>query len=158
MVVFRIPGAQLEHANSSGSHLTLSDMAHNFQSTSYARQTAEISDHSQINQIIQQDKIPWYRRKNLRLLYLTLVPAVLMSEVTSGIDSSMLTGLQAVTEWNDYFHQPSGAILGLMTAAYSLGSFLSLPLINIIMDGYGRKVAIMVACVWVRSGDIGPWR
>ena len=132
-------------------------MAHNFQSTSYARQTAEISDHSQINQIIQQDKIPWYRRKNLRLLYLTLVPAVLMSEVTSGIDSSMLTGLQAVTEWNNYFDQPSGAILGLMSAAYSLGSFLSLPLINIIMDGYGRKLAIIVACVWVRSGGIVPW-
>ncbi|KAJ9602278.1 hypothetical protein H2200_013133 [Cladophialophora chaetospira] len=101
----------------------------------YGRQAADLSEHSQIAQIVRQDTVPWWLKRNLRSLYLTLAFGVLMSEITSGIDSSMLTGLQAVTQWNDYFDQPSGAILGLMTAAYSMGSFLSLPLINIIMDG-----------------------
>lgn len=118
----------------------------------YGRQVADISEHSQIAQIIRQDTVPWYRKPQLRLLYLSLVPAVLMSEITSGIDSSMLTGLQAVTEWNDYFDQPSGATLGLMSSAYALGSFLSLPLITIIMDRYGRKFAIIVACIWITVG------
>lgn len=125
-------------------------MAVNLQAANkYTRQAADLSEHSQIAQIVQQDTVPWYSKPKLRILYLLLVPAVLMSEVTSGIDSSMLTGLQAVTEWNDYFNQPSGAILGLMTASYSMGSFLSLPLITILMDKLGRKKAITISCTWV---------
>ena len=39
-----------------------------------------------------------------------------------------------------------------MTAAYSLGSFLSLPLITIIMDRFGRKFAITISCAWIAVG------
>lgn len=120
----------------------------------YSRQAADISAHSQIVQLIGQDPVPWYRKSNLRMLYIILVPACLMSEITSGIDSSMLTGLQAVAEWNDYFNQPSGAILGLMTAAYGLGSFISLPLVAIIMDRWGRKPAIVISAAWIAAGSI----
>lgn len=42
---------------------------------------------------------PWYKKPNLRRLYLTLVPAALGCEMTSGYDGSILNGLQAVSPW-----------------------------------------------------------
>ncbi|KAH8799792.1 hexose transporter [Xylogone sp. PMI_703] len=129
-------------------------MTSNKQNVNYAREAAEISSQSVIVQLVKADTVPWYRKHNLRLLYLLLLPAGLCSEITSGIDSSMLTGLQSVKEWNGYFHQPSGAILGLMTSAYAIGSFISLPIVAITMDRFGRKFAIMAACIWITMGSI----
>lgn len=122
--------------------------------TDSSRQAADISLHSQIYQLSKQDPIPWYRKRNLRMLYLILAPGCLIAEITSGMDSSMLTGLQSVAQWNIYFNYPSGAILGLMGSAYALGSFLSLPLIAPIIDRYGRKAGIIVAAAWIGIGSI----
>lgn len=129
-------------------------MAASRQNVSYLKEAAEISSQSLIVQLVKADTVPWYRKNNLRLLYLLLVPACLCAEVTSGIDSSMLTGLQSVKEWNKYFHQPSGAILGLMTSAYAIGSFISLPLVALMMDRFGRRFAIAAACIWITVGSI----
>jgi hypothetical protein len=35
----------------------------------------DIAKVSEIAQLVQQDKVPWYRKKNLRSLYFCLVPA-----------------------------------------------------------------------------------
>ena len=43
-----------------------------------------------IQSIIVNDKVPWYRKKNLRGLYLWLVPFAMFIESTSGFDSSMM--------------------------------------------------------------------
>lgn len=43
-----------------------------------------------IDGIVKNDKVPWYRKKNLRTLYLWLVPFALFIESTSGFDSSMM--------------------------------------------------------------------
>ena len=40
---------------------------------------------SDITQLVEQDTVPWYRKKNLRHLYLSLVPAALGVEMTSGM-------------------------------------------------------------------------
>lgn len=63
-----------------------------------AHQLAQISD---VTNLLSQDTVPWYKKKNLRKLYLTLVPAALGVEMTSGYDGSVLNGLQAVVPWND---------------------------------------------------------
>lgn len=57
---------------------------------------AEVSD---VAQLALHNKTPWYKKPNLRMLYLTLVPAALGVEMTSGYDGSVLNGLQAVTHW-----------------------------------------------------------
>lgn len=49
--------------------------------------------------LAQDDTKPWYRKPQLRRLYLLLVPAALGVEWTSGFDSSMLNSLQAVPSW-----------------------------------------------------------
>ena len=61
-----------------------------------ASHLAEVSD---VAQLALHNKTPWYKKPNLRMLYLTLVPAALGVEMTSGYDGSVLNGLQAVTHW-----------------------------------------------------------
>lgn len=43
-----------------------------------------------IDSFVKNDKVPWYRKKNLRSLYLCLVPFAMFIESTSGFDSSMM--------------------------------------------------------------------
>jgi hypothetical protein len=43
-----------------------------------------------INEIVKNDNVPWYRKPNLRSLYLWLVPFAFFIESTSGFDSSMM--------------------------------------------------------------------
>lgn len=41
---------------------------------------------SEVNHLLDLDNTPWYRKRNLRRLYVTLVPAALGVEMTSGYD------------------------------------------------------------------------
>jgi hypothetical protein len=52
-----------------------------------------------LSDFIKNDKTPWYKKKNLRNLYLLLLPAAIGVEMTSGFDSSMMNGLQAIDPW-----------------------------------------------------------
>ena len=116
-----------------------------------ARDVAKISE---ISRLIEQDKTPWYRKKNLRMLYLTLVPSALGVEMTSGYDGSVLNGLQAVTPWNEYFDNPNGAILGVMTAAFNIGAVLALPFVPYSNDRWGRKFCIVFGSILSTIGAI----
>ena len=54
-----------------------------------------------LTQLVEADKVPWYQKKNLRTLYLILLPTCMGVEMTSGFDSSMMNGLQSVANWDD---------------------------------------------------------
>lgn len=111
-----------------------------------AKELAQVSEVSQLQQL---DTTPWYRKKNLRRLYIALVPAALGVEMTSGYDGSVLNGLQAVQPWVDCsslaqhtiiiclqltveqtdFDNPNGALLGVITAAFSIGAVFAIPIV-----------------------------
>lgn len=57
-------------------------------------------------ELTSYDHVPWYKKKNLRSLYLYLVPAALGVEMTSGYDGSVLNGLQAVATWQTCKNAP----------------------------------------------------
>lgn len=59
----------------------------------------EFSDDDRLSKIAEADTKPWYKKPNLRFLYLILVPTGLGVEWTSGFDSSMMNSLQAVPSW-----------------------------------------------------------
>jgi hypothetical protein len=59
----------------------------------------QVAAQSEIKRLLSLDTTPWYRKPNLRRLYIALVPAVLGVEMTSGYDGSILNGLQAVGPW-----------------------------------------------------------
>ncbi|KAG7110599.1 High-affinity glucose transporter like protein [Verticillium longisporum] len=95
-----------------------------------------------ITRISEEDKVAWYKKPNLRYLYLMLFPTCMGIELTSGFDSQMINALQMVSAWKDYFGYPTGALQGIIAAAYSLGAILSLPFIPYVNDRWGRRWSI----------------
>lgn len=59
----------------------------------------------------------------------------------------MLNNLRMLHHFNDYFGDPRGSTLGLLTALYSIGSIISLPVVPFVADHMGRKAAIALGCV-----------
>jgi MFS family permease len=92
-----------------------------------------------LTRIANEDKVPWYRKRNLRFLYLMLFPTCMGIETTSGFDSQMINALQIVPTWVEYFNEPAGSWKGFINASYSLGAILSLPLLPWLNDRFGRR-------------------
>ncbi|PNS16848.1 hypothetical protein CAC42_4812 [Sphaceloma murrayae] len=93
---------------------------------------------------VEADKTPWYRKPNLRYLYLMMFPTCMGIEITSGFDSQMINAVQIVDSWKIYFGRPTGALQGIIGAMYSLGAICSLPFVGIINDRLGRRWAIFI--------------
>jgi hypothetical protein len=54
-----------------------------------------------LTRIAEEDKVPWYRKPNLRHLYFMLFPTCMGIELTSGFDSQLINALQIVPSWID---------------------------------------------------------
>lgn len=54
-----------------------------------------------LTRIVQQDKVAWYRKRNLRLLYFLLLPTCIGIEMTSGFDSQMINTVQISDFWQE---------------------------------------------------------
>ena len=52
-----------------------------------------------LTRIVEEDKVMWYRKPNLRWLYLMLFPTCMGVELTSGFDSQLINALQIVPHW-----------------------------------------------------------
>jgi hypothetical protein len=52
-----------------------------------------------LTRIVEQDQVPWYRKPNLRRLYLLLLPTCIGIEMTSGFDSQMINTVQISEQW-----------------------------------------------------------
>ncbi|KAM0278782.1 hypothetical protein ACHAQH_004973 [Verticillium albo-atrum] len=108
---------------------------------------------SRIAQLAQEAPI-WYRSAARRRLYFLLFPAAVVSYATSGYDGSMMNSLQTVSYWDDFFDNPRGAMLGLMSAIMSLGSICSTPIAPWVADKYGRRMGITVGSIIMIVGAI----
>ncbi|THV03382.1 general substrate transporter [Dendrothele bispora CBS 962.96] len=105
-----------------------------------------------VSRLALQDRVPWYRKPNLRTLYMILVPTCIGVEMTSGFDASMMNGLQAVDSWVTFYNHPRSALLGLMSAMYSLGAILALPFVPPVTDYLGRRMAIIFGSILMVIG------
>ena len=52
-----------------------------------------------IQRLADEDPVSWFRKPNLRYLYLMLFPTCMAIELTSGFDSQMINALQIVPTW-----------------------------------------------------------
>lgn len=93
---------------------------------------------------VENDKVHWYQKPNLRKLYFLLFPTCMGIEITSGFDSQMINAVQIVDAWKEFFDDPAGALQGIIASAYSLGAICSLPIVPIINDRLGRRWAVMI--------------
>lgn len=53
-----------------------------------------------LTRLAHEDKVPWYRKHNLCMLYFMLFPTCMGIEMTSGFDSQMINALQIVPSWD----------------------------------------------------------
>lgn len=51
-----------------------------------------------------------------------------------------------MSQWKDYFHDPSPSILGLITASMSIGSMLAIPFVPYCADLLGRRAGVVIGC------------
>ncbi|KAE9403217.1 hexose transporter-like protein [Gymnopus androsaceus JB14] len=64
-----------------------------------------------------------------------------------GYDSSLMSGFQAMPQWNKSFNNPSGVRLGLISASLSFATIPMFPLISWVCDTYGRRWAIILGSI-----------
>lgn len=104
---------------------------------------------SRVAQLAQEAPI-WYKSAARRKLYFLLFPAAVVSYATSGYDGSMMNSLQTVSYFDDFFDNPRGAVLGLMSAIMALGSICSTPIAPWVADKFGRRWGITVgSCIMI---------
>ncbi|RDW68144.1 general substrate transporter-6 [Coleophoma cylindrospora] len=88
----------------------------------------------------------WFQFSHLLRLNLVLLVPLLSSSV-AGYDGSLMNGLQTLPQWENYFGNPTGALLGLVNAAQSIGSVAILPLVGLLSDRLGRKKVLLTGIV-----------
>jgi MFS family permease len=113
-----------------------------------------IIEESIVERLVANDHVRWWNKPNLRRLYLLLVPFCLFIESTSGFDSSMMSGMQALSFWKEFFNYPKGGQLGLLVACYNLGALTSIPFVSIVSDRLGRRKSIVFGSVFMVVGAI----
>ena len=91
-------------------------------------------------------RVPWWKRKNMRKLYIYII-ILILTNTANGFDGSMMNGLQTLSYWQEYFNHPRGAILGLFNASMSLGSLIGLFFVTYLIDWRGRKIGLVVGCL-----------
>ncbi|KAE8422842.1 major facilitator superfamily domain-containing protein [Aspergillus pseudocaelatus] len=105
-------------------------------------------------------RVPWWKRKNMRTLYIYIV-ILILTNTANGFDGSMMNGLQTLSYWQEYFNHPHGSLLGLFNASMSLGSLLGLFVVPYMIDAWGRRLGCFVGClimllaVGLQSGATG---
>ncbi|CAN9208027.1 unnamed protein product [Alternaria alternata] len=91
-------------------------------------------------------RVPWWKRANLRRLYIYIV-ILILTNTANGFDGSMMNGLQSLSYWQDYFGEPRGAMLGFFNSSMSLGSLIGLFFTPYLIDWKGRKIGVAIGCV-----------
>ncbi|KAH9906680.1 general substrate transporter [Xylariomycetidae sp. FL2044] len=107
-----------------------------------------------VHRMALEDKVPWYKKKNLRYLYFMLFPCLMGIETTSGFDSQIINTVQMVPEWKEYFGHPTGGYQGILASALPLGACIGLPLIPLVNDNLGRKWCVMLGSVIMIIGSL----
>lgn len=76
-----------------------------------------------LEKLIKEDRTPWYKKPNLRSLYLILFPACMGIEITSGFDSQIINVVQIVYTWNKCSPSPLHLLISFRLA--NLWQFLA---------------------------------
>lgn len=53
-----------------------------------------------VTRLVEEDKVPWYKKPNLRIMYLWLLICCMGVEITSGFDSQLINTLQYSETFN----------------------------------------------------------
>lgn len=111
-----------------------------------------------VTRLVNEDKVPFWRKPNLRYMYIWLFLCCMGVEMTSGFDSQLINSLQFSPMFNKYFGdgylnakgewaiEPS--MLGFLSSSYQLGSIFGVPIAPWMNQRYGRRWSIMTGS-WI---------
>ncbi|KZT53647.1 general substrate transporter [Calocera cornea HHB12733] len=94
---------------------------------------------------------PWWKNKRLWFLNLWLA-LLLMTSYANGYDGSMMNNLQVLAQWKATMGYPSSEKLGLLTAIRNIGLLAATPITPYVIDGFGRRIAIVIGAFLMISG------
>ncbi|KAL2192992.1 sugar transporter-like protein [Corynascus similis CBS 632.67] len=117
-----------------------------------------------VTRLVQEDKTPWYKKPNLRRMYIFLFFCCMGVEMTSGFDSQLINTLQ----YADTFHHYLGngrkdeegkyaiepGLLGFVNSCYQLGSIFAVPIAPWFAQKYGRRWSIMLGSLIMVAGAL----
>ena len=73
-----------------------------------------------VTRLVEEDKVPWYKKPNLRVMYIFLFLCCMGVEMTSGFDSQLINTLQFADSFHRCTTGPSRtAALATLTQARS---------------------------------------
>ncbi|TVY41674.1 High-affinity glucose transporter [Lachnellula subtilissima] len=118
-----------------------------------------------LTRVVEEDKVRWWKKRNLRYLYFLLYPTCMGIEITSGFDSQMINGLQLIGPWNKFFgrlttisgkkqYAVAGPLLGMISSAYNLGAILAVPIVPWVAQKWGRRWSIFIGSAFQCFGAI----
>ncbi|KAG7131026.1 Lactose permease like protein [Verticillium longisporum] len=99
------------------------------------------------------ERVVWHKDPGLRKLYFYCI-ILSISSAATGYDGMFFNGVQNFQSWKDFFGDPKGADLGLLVALYQIGSVVSIPMVPIITDNWGRKLSIVIGFIIMIVGAV----
>ncbi|KAF5589161.1 hexose transporter [Fusarium pseudocircinatum] len=117
-----------------------------------------------VTRLVEEDKVPWYKKPNLRIMYVWLFFCCMGVEMTSGFDSQLINTLQ----YSQNFHHYLGdgrknaegkwaiepGLLGFVNSSYQLGSIFAVPFAPWFAQRFGRRWSIMLGSLIMVGGAI----
>ncbi|KAK4496698.1 hypothetical protein PRZ48_012681 [Zasmidium cellare] len=100
---------------------------------------------------LPSDDKPWWKKRNLVWLNFSLMSIFLLSS-GNGYDGSMLNGVLALPHWQAFMHHPTGAWLGFVSGAQSLGGIFCYPAVAWSSNRFGRKRTILTGYIFLLLG------
>ncbi|KAI9035742.1 sugar transporter [Aspergillus affinis] len=93
----------------------------------------------------------WYRQKHLLHLNFIILSLVMFSSA-NGFDGTLMNGLQALDQWNEFMDTPTGPWLGWLNGIYWLGSGVGYPTAAWIANRWGRKPGVYLGYLFLALG------
>lgn len=117
-----------------------------------------------VSRLVAEDKTPWYKKPNLRMMYVWLFCCCMGVEMTSGFDSQLVNTLQISQKWHEYFGNGrvnadgdfaiEAGLLGFINSSYMLGSVFGVPFAPWVAQKFGRRWSIMIGSIIMVVGAL----
>ncbi|KAL4996727.1 general substrate transporter [Aspergillus recurvatus] len=112
-----------------------------------------LEDQPQSSRDIHIPTVTWWKHAGLRKLYV-MMPILFLGSTINGYDGSLLNGLQTMRPWRNYFGNPRGSDLGLMTAIHNIGGICALLFSSYLADLLGRRAGVAVGIIIIFVGVV----
>jgi sugar porter (SP) family MFS transporter len=121
-----------------------------------------------VTRLVAEDKVPWYKKRNLRLMYVWLFFCCMGVEMTSGFDSQLINTLQFSQNFHKYLgdgrldpddetrtkFKIEAGLLGFVNSSYQLGSIFAVPVAPWVAQKFGRRWSIMLGSLIMVVGAL----